>query len=149
MARALKLKRLDAGTNVNYEFLSAYRLRIEVEESVEMDDRVFLYSRDPLNPHTGEQLDTFITVCSPVDMADYPPEEPAPAKQYPFFRRNWVELDFRATSQADEAWGLIVREVNNLIFALNRLTRLRVAETVWCGTAPDDDSGHSSESMEA
>ncbi len=149
MARALKVKKLDAGTNVNYLFLSAYRLRIEIEQAVDMDDRVFLFRRDPTNPNTGDTLDTFFTVCSPVDMADFPPDEPDPAKQYPFFRRNWVELDFRATSQADEAYALIVAELQNLVFALNRLERLRTVETVWCGPPPDDDSGHSSESMEA
>ena len=149
MARALKIKKSDAGQNANYYWMSAYRLRIEIEDAVDMDDRVFLYRRDPTNPHTLETKDTFFTVCSPVDMEDFPPEEPDPAKQYPLFRRNWVELDFRATSQADEAYALIVRELNVLIFALNRLELLKPVETVWVGAGPPDDSGGSSESTEA
>lgn len=149
MARALKLLRLDAGDNVNYEYLSAYRIRIEVEQATDMDDRVFLYRRDPINPHTGETRDTFFTVCSPVDMEDFPPEDPDPAKQYPFFRRNWVELDFRATGPAEEFWQLVQRELNTLIFALNRLEQLKTRESVWVGAGPPDDSGSSSESTEA
>jgi hypothetical protein len=149
MARALKIKKLDAGPNVNYDWLSAYRLRVEIEQAVDMDARVFLYRRDPINPHTGEVRDTFFTVCSPVDMEDYPPEDPDPAKQYPFFRRDWIELDFRATSQADEAYAMIVLELNALIFALNRLESLDTVEEFWVGDAPPDDPGNSSESMEA
>lgn len=148
MARGLKVKKFDAGDNVNYEYLSAYRLRLVIDEAVEMDDRVFLFRRDPVNPYTNEATDTFVTVCSPVDMADYPPEEPDPAKQYPFFRKNAVELDFRATSQAADAYALILRELHTLVFALNRLDRLREADSQWVGTAPGDD-GSSSDSTEA
>ncbi len=147
MARALRVKKFDAGPNVNYAYLSAYRLRLVIDRAVEMDDRVFLFRRDPVNPYTGDHLDTFVTVCSPVDMADYPPEDPDPNKQYPFFRKNAVELDFRATSQADEAYAVIVRELTALVFALNRLDRLQEADSQWVGTVPDD--GSSSDSTEA
>lgn len=149
MARALKVKKLDAGPNVNYLHLSAFRLRIEIEEAIDMDDRVFLYQREPVNPHTNDYLDSFVTICSPVDMEEFPPEEPDPDKQYPFFRRNYVELDFRATSQAEEAFNLIREELNVLVIALNRLEQLHVAEEFWVGAGPPDDSGSSSESTEA
>lgn len=148
MARALKVKKLDAGPNVNYLHFSAYRLRIEIEEAVGLDDRVFLYQREPTNPHTDDVTDVFVTVCSPVDMADYPPEEPDPARQYPFFRLNFVELDFRATAQADEAYDLIVAELGTLCRALDRLEELQTASSVWVGAGPPD-AGGSSESMEA
>lgn len=147
MARSLKVRKLDAGPNVNYEYFSAYRLRVEIERAVGMDDRVFLYQRGPVNPHTGEAADTFVTVCSPVDMADYPPDEPDPARQYPFFRKNFVELDFRATSQAQEAYDLIVRELGVLCRALDRLEQLQEAAAVWVG-AGDPGDGGGSESME-
>ena len=148
MARALKVKKLDAGPNVNYLHFSAYRLRVEIEEAVEMDDRVFLYQRRPANAHTGEVTDVFVTVCSPVDMADYPPGEPDPDRQYPFFRLNYVELDFRATSDAVEAYDLIVAELGTLCRALDRLEQLEAASSVWVGAGPPDEGG-SSESMEA
>ncbi len=146
MARSLKVKRLDAGPNVDYIHFSAYRLRVEIEEAVGLDDRVFLYQRRPVNPHTGDYTDVFVTVCSPVDMEDYPPDEPDPARQYPFFRLNFAELDFRATSQATEAYDIIVRELGTLCRALDRLERLQVVSSVWVGAG--DPGGGSSESME-
>lgn len=147
MARALKVKRLDAGPNVNYLYFSVYRLRLEIEEAVEMDDRVFLFQRLPTNPHTGDTLDVFVTVCSPVDMSDYPPEEPDPVRQYPFFRRNAVELDFRATQTAEDAYTLIVAELGVLCRALDRMDELQTESSVWVGAGEPD--GGSSESMEA
>lgn len=144
MARALNVQKLDAGQNINYEWMSAYRLKLVIAEAVDMDNRVFLFQRSPPDPTTGNTTDTFVTVCSPVDMEDYPPDAPDSAKQYPFFRLSSVELDFRATSQADEAYAIIMRELNVLIFALNRLDQLKVSNSVWVGAGPPD----SSESME-
>lgn len=142
--RAIKLKKF-AVKNVNFQYLSAFRLRIEVETSHGMDPRIFVYRRDLANPYTNDVLDTFFTIASPVDMEEFPPEEPDSRKAYPFFRKRFVELDFRSTALADEAWKLIVEETTALVHAMNRLEGLEVVEEVWIGPYPDDPAGSHSE----
>mgnify|MGYP000597036515 CR=1 FL=1 len=142
--RAIKLKKL-AVLNVDYLYLSAFRLRVEVELTHGIEPQIFVYRRDLANPYTGDVLDTFFTIASPVDMAEYPSEEPDPQKAYPFFRKRFVELDFRSTALADEAWRLIVEEATTLVHALNRLEDLEPVEEVWIGPYPEDPQGSLSE----
>ena len=145
MARRLKLDRKEV-TNVNYQWTGAFRLRIECSDpsGSGADPHVFIYRRDPANPYDGSVNDTFFAVASPVDLAEYPVGEPDPAAQFPFFRLDYVELDLRATSMAREVWLLVVREVNNLLEALDRLEQLIVTEEVWVGAPlPPDPGGNS------
>jgi hypothetical protein len=144
VARAIKLKKF-AVTNVNYTYLSAFRLRVEVEVSHGIEPQIFVYRRDLANPYTGDVLDTFFTIASPVDMEEYPPEEPDPQKAYPFFRKRFVELDFRSSKLAEEAWLLIVEETQTLIHAMNRLEALELVEEVWIGPYPEDPATSHSE----
>jgi hypothetical protein len=141
--RKIRVKRYQV-YDVDYLYFSAYRMRMEIVEAVGMDTRCFLYRRDPVDPYTGDVTDTFFSVCSPVDMEEYPPGEPDPDKAYPFFRQSFVELDFRATSVAMAAEQLIVSELNVLVQALDRLEDLRLAEDFWIGPFPDVDVSVSS-----
>ena len=149
MARRLKLDRKEV-TNVDYQWTGAFRLRIECSDPSNSgaDPNVFVYRRDPANPYDGTANDTFFAVASPVDLSEYPVGEPNPDAQYPFFRLDYVELDFRATSDAVEAYDLIVAELGTLCRALDRLEQLEAASSVWVGAGPPDEGG-SSESMEA
>lgn len=132
MARGLRLQRSEV-VNVDYVYLGAFRLRVDVVDAHDMDDRIFLWRRGPVDPYTGEPTDNFFTLCSAVDMSEFPGDAPDANKAYPFFRRNWVELDFRAVSQAEEAWRLFQERANVLIESLNILERLVVTQTVQCG----------------
>lgn len=144
--RKLKLTKF-AVQNVNFQYLSVYRLRIEASEAVAMDSRIFVYRRDGVNPYTNDVTDTFFTVASPVDMSEYPPEEPDPQKAFPFFRKNFVELDFRSVALAEEAWLLIVQEANVLVHALNRMEQLVPIEEVQIGPFPGDGPSDTSQSI--
>lgn len=141
----IKLTRYEA-TNVNVHYLSAYRLKIVASDAEGLDNRVFLFRRDSINPYTGVALDTFLTVCSAVDMEDYPPAEPNPEKLYPFFRSDTIELDLRSTSIAEDIWSLIKQEVCILLEAIDRLAVLKVKEESWCGIPPETGSASSSSS---
>jgi hypothetical protein len=146
MARAIKLRRLNL-TNVSYQFVGAYRLRVEVADVAGgMERAIFVCHRSPYNPVTGEQLDTFFALAGPADIADFPADDPDPEKSFPFFRRDWFEVDVRATRVADEVWETVKREACVLAAALDRMERLEVTEEVWCCAAPAEDGGGSSES---
>jgi hypothetical protein len=122
--------------NVNYQFLGAFRLRVDAGTPTGgMDSNVFLYRRDPYDIMTGETIDTYLNTASAVDMAEYPVGDPNPETNFPFFRLSWFEIDIRASSIAEKLWQITVAEVNNLCAALDRLELLVPIETVQCGAA--------------
>jgi len=125
--RRLKLKRYEL-QNVNYQWLGAYRLRIEAErESTSdppMEEYVFMYRRDPVNPYTNTYVDTFFAVASPADMSEYPVGSPSPSSRFPFFRLNYVELDLRTLGEVEEVWNTIVHDVDNLLKGLDKMDNL-------------------------
>lgn len=136
-------------TKVNYQYLGAFRLRIEVTDpsSSGADPNVFIYNQRPINPYDQTVEADFLAVASPVDMAEYPAGEPRDGTEFPFFRLDYVELDFRSTAYVEKAWGLIVAEVSNLLAALNRLEALEVTEELWVGAPlPESDSASASAS---
>lgn len=132
-------------TQVNYQYLGAFRLRVEVSDAdnTGADPHVFLFLRRPINPYDHSVLDDFLAVASPVDLAEYPVGEPRDGTTYPIFRLDYVELDFRATSQAEETWLLIVQEVDTLLKAMNRMEQLVVVEETWVGALPDTGNSQS------
>ncbi len=147
MARGITLTKSEV-LNVDFVWAGAFRLRVDASlPSGGMDERVFLWQRNPMNPFTSEETDVFITVCSPVDLSEYPPEEPDPTADLPYFRRSWVELDFRAVSQADEGWQAIQNAVLQLVEALNKLDTLTPTEVVRIGSEDEESSLSDSESM--
>lgn len=150
MARRLKVKKYDV-PNVNYQWLGAYRLRIEVSDpsGSGADPYVFLYLRNLPNPYDGSVTDVFHAVASPVDLAEYPIGEPDERTTYPFYRLDYVELDFRSTETAQESYILILEEINNLLLALDRLDLLVAAEETWVGAGAPPDDGSSSSSASA
>jgi hypothetical protein len=132
MPRSVKVTRYKA-KNVNFQLVGAYRIAVKVTEPLGMDPYVFLMQRLPVNPHTGEQLDIFLTVCSPVDYVDYPVGAPSPTTTYPYWRANEITLDVRAVSLADQIWAVILQEIKTLINALDTLDHLSGFEEVWIG----------------
>jgi hypothetical protein len=146
--RRLKLTRSNL-TQVLYQYLGAYRLRVDVSDpdNTGADPYVFLYLRRPVNPYNNEVLDDFHAVVSPVDLAEYPVGEPDASTTYPFFRTNFIELDFRATSQALQTWVLIVTEINNLLLSLDRMDQLVVTEETYVGAPPPTRGDSASSSI--
>lgn len=109
---------------VNVFGVTAFRLRVEAIAPQGVGAEVFCYLRGPVNPYTGEAADVFQAVAGPVDMAEFPAGAPDNTTTFPFFRKNSVELDFRATSLAEEAWRIIQTDVRTLLHALTRLEEL-------------------------
>lgn len=143
--RRLKLVRKQL-TEVNYQYLGAFRLRIEVSDpnNSGADPHVFLYLQRPVNPYDGTVLSDLMAVASPVDMSEYPVGEPRDGTTYPIFRLDYIEIDLRSTLEAKEAWLSVVLQVDQLIRALDRMEELVVVEETFVGDV--DDSGNSGNS---
>jgi hypothetical protein len=147
MAARLLLRRYGV-ENVNFQWAGAYRLRIEVTDpsASGADANVFLYLRNLPNPYTNETIDVFHAVASPADLAEYPVGEPDSTTTYPFYRLSYVELDLRAVELADQLWVIVVREVDALLKALEKLEGLTPVAEAWVGAGAPEDSGSSSSS---
>jgi len=148
MARGIRLTRHSV-KNANHWHLRAFRLRIEVAEtSPDMSRYVFVYRRHPPDPYTGEVFDEFCTVASPVDMSEYPVGAPDPNLPFPFFRKDFIEVDVRSLKDFDETWDLVVKQVCVLTQALDDMENLVQDEEAVCGTLPSgSESVSESESV--
>lgn len=148
MARRLKLTQFSV-QNVNYQYLGAYRLRLEASDPLQTgaDPNVFLFLRGPEDPYTNIINDFFHCVASPVDMSEYPALEPSDNTPYPFFRLSYIELDLRTEQLATEVRDTIVREVDVLLKALDRLEQLVPGAEFFVGNDPEGSSSSSSSSQ--
>lgn len=137
--RSFSLVRSEAGRE-QYQYFGALRVRVDVVDAVHFDPHIFVYRRDMVSPYSPDSppTDTFFTVASPADMAEYPINNPDPLKAFPFFRKRVVELDFRSTLHADQFWQVVVQEAAVLLHAFNKLEVLGHAETVPVGPFPED-----------
>lgn len=147
MTRRIRLTRY-AATKVNLNNYGAYRMRVEVTavEGTDLDEFIFIYKRNPPSAYTSLSCDTFEAVAGPPQLADYPAGEPNADQGWPYFRLNYVEMDFASTAQADSVWKEIQAEVCVLVEAMGRLAELNAVEDVWCPAAPVSGS-ESSESI--
>lgn len=148
MPRRLRLTKKQL-VDVNFQFLGAYRFRVEVDDPSESgaDPHVFVYNRRPADSFDPAIGSVFLAVASPGDLAEYPVGEPATTTTFPFFRLDYVELDFRATKLAEETWLAIVHEVTVLLEVLDRMDRLVPVVEVWVGALlPTDVSASASDS---
>jgi hypothetical protein len=144
MGRRLKLTKSQL-TEVNFDFLGAFRLRVDVTDPTDSgaDTHVFLYNLRPTNPYDESQVADFMAIASPGDLAEYPPGEPNGNTTHPFFRLDYVELDFRSTEQANETWALIVAEVDALLKSLDRMEQLVPVVEVWVGDQTEEGASES------
>jgi hypothetical protein len=128
--RRIQLKRYRM-KEANHLFLRGFRIRVEVAEAIEVDEHVFIYSRHH-DANTDTDTDTFESVASFPDMSWYPVNDPDPALGLPFFRKNFVELDVRSTSDYENIWTTLVQQVCQLVHALDRAGKLELFESVVC-----------------
>ena len=136
MARGLRLKRFSI-KNANHWHLRVFRLRIEVTETTsDMTPFVFVYRRHPADPFTGDIFDEFCTVASPVDLVEYPVGQPNVEKPFPFFRKDFIEVDLRSQRDFDKFWDLVSQEVCRLVEALGIADILINDDEIVCGELP-------------
>ena len=131
-----------AAENVNYSYYGAYRMKVAVTEICgdDIDKYVFIYQRHPASPYTNSSQDEFSAVCGPSQFATIPAGAPDANQGWPFFRLDYVELDFMSINQADQAWKDIKVEVGKLVEGMDKLTALVAVEDVWFPSAPASGS---------
>ncbi len=133
----IKIKRYGM-SEVLQEYLQGYRMRVEVEEAIGLDENIFVFQRQPLAAGEG-YTDRFENVASPADLEEYPIGAPNDANR-PFFRLSEIDLVFRAVSNVDEAWNLLNGEIQGLIETLDAMDELEVLEEVSFGVSSSSSS---------
>jgi hypothetical protein len=120
------------------------------EVTDDMTEHVFVYRRHPPDPYTGDIFDEFCTVASPVDLSEYPIGAPDPELPFPFFRKNFIEVDVRSAAAFEDTWNLIVQQVCALVEALDAMDILVQDDEAICGVLPPgSESVSESESLTA
>jgi hypothetical protein len=120
----------------DYQALGVFRIRFEIIDAENIDQEVFLYRRHPPDPYTGDEKDEFCAIASPVDLVEYPINAPDINKDFPFLRKNFADLLFRSTSEAEAAKEEIITQLNVLLDALCRADQLNVAQDIWIPSPP-------------
>lgn len=136
MAEGIKL-RLSAIEPASDFHIRGFRMRVEAYEAPDdLTKYVFVIRRHPADPYTGEVFDEFYTVASFPHLANYPEGAPDPDKGWPFFRRDWIEIDVASTEQYNEVWEDIKANVCHMERAYRRAAELELVDTFWVGDSP-------------
>ena len=151
MAYRIQLTRYGV-ENINWLYFGAYRMRVEVTavEGAGLDRSIFIYRRVPISPYTGVNYDDFCAVAGPAQMADVPIGEPDANRYWPFYRLDYVELDFTSPQLAEEVWNTIKNEARILCEGMGRYSQLAVADVTWVPDSPPagpDQSESASQSL--
>lgn len=136
MARQITLTRL-APTNVDFSIVSAFRLRLDATSTgdVPVDPKLFLWLQGEADPVSGVIINTFATVCSPIDLSEYPADAPTltpTSPEFKYFRRSWVDIYLPSANLLDIALVAITNQVNVLIDTLNQWDVLNVSTPIVC-----------------
>lgn len=142
MARRILLKwyqsRFHYQGDVNV--IDGIRLRVEASEATEMPAKIFAYLLMPMKPSTLEKVGAFDHVCSPVDLEEYPEDEPIPHHQPAFFRLAYVDILVRSEAERLKFQEDLRADVKALKASLDILDTVELAEEEWIDEAPAESS---------
>lgn len=127
---------------------TAYRLKVQAVDPVNMPTEVFLYRRELFSALTTDIRDVFLAVCKPGDLEQFPAGAPLDGQEPPFFRLSYVDLVDPHIDLMEELWDAIQNDVVELVSALeaNRFLARSGRVQVYAGTATTGDDSSSSDS---
>jgi hypothetical protein len=138
----LRLKRYGMARFVDGR-TQGYRVRLEVEDAQDISPAVFVYQIKPALSEEGEPVADFCNIASPADIAEYPVEqEPPPEK--PFFRRTYVELDFRSIDDLNIGVQKMYNDLEQLVESWRYMEELVLVEVREFGSPSSSSSSSSS-----
>ena len=92
-----------------------YALRVKVTESEGIPTKIFVYQRGEHRINSGNYIDRFINIASPVDMDNVPEDEPMLDSGIPYYRTDEVILYFRCLEDLVESKNDIDADISHLI----------------------------------
>ena len=123
------------------------RVRVWVSAACEMESAIFAYRMLTVAPATGAATAHFSHICSSVDLAEYPVDEPVAPSRPEWFRTSSVDVLLRSQEEADNFITTVREDVAKLKLTLDTIDTLEEATTATLGlTCPVEASESSSES---
>lgn len=140
MARRIKITWAQSRYLINR--VDGIRLRIEATEAEEMPVKIFAYLTMPLRPGAGDPVGVFDHICSPVDLEEYPEDEPIAGHQPGWFRLDYVDVLLRSAAEIEAALAAILDDVRSLKHTLDTMDDTEPTGEVWI----DEEAATSSSS---
>lgn len=112
------------------------RIRITADNANLMPTKIFAYQLLPLKPGAAERVGAFDHVCSPVDLEEYPEDEPLAGSRPAWFRLNYVDVLLRSRAEAQAFIKEVVEDVKRLKNTLDIAEDLIPGGDLWIGTPP-------------
>lgn len=122
------------------------RVRFDVDCASGLDTRIFAYRMRPVNS-SGSAEGFFSHICSPVDMAEYPADEPVAGQSPEWFRLSFVDVMLRSVTEADDFIAAVRSDVRRILATLSTMDTIFTNGTDLIGDDcdPVDSSSQSSE----
>jgi hypothetical protein len=125
-------------------------MTVTVTDYNNVDPNIFLYQRIAAVNDSEDDQDTFVGICSPVDLEDYPASAPASSSTDPaYFRMADIDIVVRSRTLMDNLWQQIVNDVDELVDTIAGICELGDPVVVEFGTLATSSSSSSSSSAAA
>ncbi|KKN45016.1 hypothetical protein LCGC14_0687280 [marine sediment metagenome] len=111
----IKLKKYETTEYVEGR-TEGFQLRLEVIEAIGLPPEIFVYQRKPGRLPNGQARDEFSNIASPVDLEEYPTEEPS--SESSFFRLKTLDIVFRNIELLRTSFADIRQDICSLIESL-------------------------------
>lgn len=119
-----------------FHSIDGIRVRITATDVNLMPSKVFAYLMLPLKPGADTPVGNFDHVCSPVDLEDYPEDEPVANMRPGWFRLNYVDVLLRSRAEVEAFIHDVVEDVQRLKISLDTADALFPGGQIWVGTPP-------------
>jgi hypothetical protein len=115
-----------------------FRLRVTASDAVGMPNEIFLANRELLDPEnpTGDTKVMFQSICSVIDLDQYPINAIQTGQWPPFFRVAVIDIPLPSLDTCDYVIDQTKQQVASLIKQHNDLDKMVVADEVWIPGPP-------------
>jgi hypothetical protein len=120
----------------NFDTTDGIRVRITASNAANMSDKIFAYQMLPLRPGTTEKIGAFDHVCSPIDLEEYPEDDPVLNSRPAWFRLNYVDVLLRSRAEVKSFIENVIDDVQRLKTTLDLTDTLLPGGETWVGPPP-------------
>ena len=121
MARAIKVSW--ASSHYRYGRDDGVRVRFDVTCATDMDTHIFAYRMLPADGK-GAAAGFFSHICSPVDLAEYPADEPRVGESPEWFRLSYVDVYLRSVTEAENFVEIVRADIHRILTTLTTMDTL-------------------------
>lgn len=133
-----RIKLTWSASHYNFDATDGVRIRIEASDAANMPDKIFAYMMLPMLPGADNKVGTFDHVCSPVDLEDYPEDNPIPKARPAWFRLNYVDVLLRSRAEVEAFLRDVADDVQRLKTTLDTMDTLLPGGWLWVGNPPTE-----------